>query len=129
MSEKGDLYLLIATWQNESNEYRKRCIHTRASSPEEMYEIWAKENPEWRTCQDATQWGDKDLKHWTSVHVYKTCAYYPDDRWHRWRREQREKREEEIKQEKKARDMKEMRRIIDEWGLSPLELLAAMDEE
>lgn len=121
---EGDLYLLEATWQNDAGKYEKRCIFTRATRVEELFESLAKEHPEWDAVKSPYDWGNiNPTRGTTSVCVYKveTCD---NTSWGMWVEEQRTNYARTLKQRKRARDMKELRRIVDEWDIAPLEALA-----
>ena len=90
---EGDLYLLQATWQDRERNYQHRMIHTRAPSVEAMFEILAKEHPEWATTDDYTAVGDIDGCY-TSVTVFKT-EWMDCDSWKRWRNKKQKQRREQ----------------------------------
>jgi len=126
--KRKNIYVLIATWQDETREYKKRVIQSEADSIEEMYELFAKEHPEWDTCKKSFDWGEVDLIYYTNVSVFKVSECYYDRSWKAWRDKKRKKRATQIISEEKARDMAEMDRIIEKWGTSALELLALSAE-
>ena len=119
---EGKLYLLQASWMDESREYRHRLIHTRAHSVEGMFEILADEHPDWATNDDYTAFGKIGGRH-TSVTVFETVSMDCDS-WRLWVRKQQADRREQIMVEERDRDMKIIQDLVAKHGLNAIEVLA-----
>lgn len=124
---EGDLYLLQATWQDERRDYRHRNLFTRAKSVEAMFEILAKEHPEWGTTDDYTKVGEINGQ-FSSVTVFK--VEWSDDRsWRDWVHKCQAERREQIKVEERDRDLAEIKRLVEKHGLVAMEVLAMAAED
>ncbi len=122
-------HMVIATYQDGNGDYRKKIVHCSVASAEEAYEKLRGCYPEWDKLQDPWVWGQINKDTFTSVFVYESKLVADSDRWSRYRDRQIRRRVAEVKDEKRAEDVKELRRIVDKWNLSPLELLATMSDE
>jgi len=120
--KEGKLYLLQATWQDESRAYRHRLMHTRAHSVEELFESLAAENPEWATTDDYTTFGEIKGYH-TSVTVFETVSMDCQS-WRLWVRKKQEDRREQIAVEERDRDMQTIRELVAKHGINAIEVLA-----
>lgn len=123
---EGDLYLLQATWQDSDRTYRHRLIHTRAKSVDAMFEILAKEHPEWGTTDDYTTVGEIDGQY-ASVTVFKT-EWMDDRAWKRWRNKKQKQRRHQIANEERDRDMQTIRDLVKKHGMVAMEVLAMAAE-
>lgn len=126
MSEQDKLYLLKATWQDEDQKYRHRLIHTRAPSVEAMFEILAKEHPEWETTGDYTEIGEIDGQY-ASVTVFETVTM--DDRsFRKWVNEKQAQRRAKLKIEERDRDLQTIRDLVAKHGVCAMQVLAIAAE-
>lgn len=136
MAEDGQTknYMIVATYQDDNKDYRKKLIHFSSAeplTPEGAYEHLRSHFPEWDKLPEGEvwDWGSINPTTYTSVFVYETKVLADNDVWSRYRYKQIHRRTAEAKQEQRDRDLQNLRRIIDKWGLSPLELMAAMADE
>ncbi len=125
MSNKRDLYLLHAVWQDEHRNYRHRVVHS-TGTPEEMCASFFSERKEWIDCPaDELGWANKHSL--VRVTLFKTVSM-DDETWKKYIKKARKKREDWIESEERRHDFETIRTLVKKHGPCAMEVLALAAE-